>query len=53
MLPKAWKGLERLYTSMEKNKPKLNLEAEIHFDVLKVGRNRRWDKRVRCGMKYK
>lgn len=29
---------------MEENKPKLNLEAEVHFDVEKVGRDkRRWD----------
>lgn len=54
MLPKAWKGLERLYTSMEKNKSKLTLEAEIYFDVVKMGRDkRRWDRRVKCDMKYK
>lgn len=39
---------------MEKNKSKLTLEAEIYFDVVKMGRDkRRWDRRVKCGMKYK
>lgn len=54
MLPKSWKDLERLKTSLEENKPKLNLEAEIHFDVVKMGRDkRRWDKGVICSTEYK